>query len=59
MREDYRKGVYVENLCEVEVASVQDIVHLLLLVRNVSLPEFFLVQIMSSLTLTSFLTWRI
>jgi hypothetical protein len=40
MREDNRKGVYVENLSEVEVASVQDVVHLLLLVRNVSLPEY-------------------
>lgn len=40
MREDNRKGVYVENLSEVEVANVQDVVHLLLLVRNVSLPEY-------------------
>ncbi|CAK9267606.1 unnamed protein product [Sphagnum jensenii] len=31
IREDGKKGVYVENLSEVEVESVQDVVHLLLL----------------------------
>ncbi|XP_024380241.1 uncharacterized protein [Physcomitrium patens] len=31
MREGGKKGVYVENLSEVEVESVQDVVHLLLL----------------------------
>lgn len=30
MREDARKGVYVENLSEVEVKSVQDVITLLL-----------------------------
>lgn len=29
MREDVRKGVYVENLTEVEVNSVQDVIELL------------------------------
>jgi len=29
MREDVRKGVYVENLTEVEVNSVQDVIQLL------------------------------
>lgn len=34
MREDGKKGVYVENLSEVEVESVQDVIHLLLLVHD-------------------------
>lgn len=29
MREDVRKGVYVDNLTEVEVNSVQDVIQLL------------------------------
>ena len=33
MREDTRKGVYVENLTEIEVQSVQDVIQLLLIVR--------------------------
>lgn len=33
MREDLNKGVYVEGLLEVEVQNVQDVLHLLLLVR--------------------------
>ena len=33
MREDATKGVYVEGLLEVEVQNVQDVLHLLLLVR--------------------------
>lgn len=33
VREGGKKGVYVENLSEVAVGSVQDVVHLLLLVR--------------------------
>lgn len=33
MREDMNKGVYVEGLLEVEVQNVQDVLHLLLLVR--------------------------
>lgn len=32
MREDTRKGVYVENLTEIEVQSVQDVIQLLLIV---------------------------
>jgi hypothetical protein len=32
LREDINKGVYVENLTEVEVQSVQDVVQLLLVV---------------------------
>lgn len=34
MREDLNKGVYVEGLLEVEVQNVQDVLHLLLLVRD-------------------------
>jgi hypothetical protein len=30
MREDARKGVYVENLSEVDVKSVHDVIRLLL-----------------------------
>ena len=37
MREDVRKGVYVENLTEVEVNSVQDVIQLLSQVS--SFPE--------------------
>ena len=33
VREGGKKGVYVENLSEVAVGSVQDVVHLVLLVR--------------------------
>lgn len=29
LREDVRKGVYVENLSEVEVHGMQDVIHLL------------------------------
>jgi kinesin family protein 15 len=34
MREDAKKGVFVEGLLEVEVQSVEDVLHLLLLVPN-------------------------
>ena len=33
MREDAKKGVFVEGLLEVEVQSVEDVLNLLLLVR--------------------------
>jgi hypothetical protein len=36
MREDVRKGVYVENLTEVEVNSVQDVIQLLSQVTSIS-----------------------
>lgn len=36
MREDTRTGVYVENLSEVEVHSVQDVIQLL-----IQVPDFF------------------
>lgn len=39
MREDVRKGVYVENLTEVEVNSVQDVIQLLSQVRSTTPPD--------------------
>lgn len=39
MREDSRTGVYVENLSEVEVHSVQDVIQLL-----IQVPGYFLID---------------
>ncbi len=57
IREDGKKGVYVENLSEVEVESVQDVVHLLLLVLHLMIgfslvsAEFDLKGISKSVTI--------
>lgn len=40
MREDSRTGVYVENLSEVEVHSVQDVIQLL-----IQVPGYFLMTV--------------
>lgn len=42
LREDTRKGVYVENLTEFEVGCVSDIIKLLMQVRTFALGSFFL-----------------
>lgn len=42
LREDIRKGVYVENLTEFEVENVNDILKLLIQVNHISDPHILL-----------------